>query len=294
MATKATIRALRADEEIPNVEPRRYRAQRGYIKLRWLVDTQTYVEEYEHRLVAGRPPSWMHVHHINGIKHDNSLENLKVVTPQDHMRIHAEEAAAARGPRQPYKRKTVPPSWQANRDRAAKRRAELSARSAEMKRLYLEGKTTVEIGAIIGIHSSGVSRHLREIGVLTKPRNQATRAALPAARRVVQARSGMRCEKCATSTKYIGGQVHHRLPRGMGGTSEVAINSPSNLLNLCLTCHQWIESIRDEAYLYGWLVRQADNPAEVPVQTFEGWFLLLDDGTRTPTPSPLLQAGEAV
>lgn len=280
---KATIRSLRPGEPVPDFEPRRYRAQRGYIKLRWLVDTQHYVEEYEHRLAAGRPPAWMHVHHINGIKDDNRPENLQVLTPEEHTKLHAEQGGAeATRTRRAMARGGGPTGREAKALRAAKRREELRERTAEMKRLYLEGKSTLEIGALIGIHASGVSRHLREAGVLVRHGNQAARAALPKARQVVKARSGLRCERCGCSTKYAGSQVHHRLPRRAGGTSRVEVNSPANLLNLCLECHAHVESNRSEAYDNGWLLHEAAVPAEAPVQLADGWVLLDDSGNRVP------------
>lgn len=283
---KATIRALRADEPIPDIEPRRYRAQQGYIKLRWLIGTQYYVEEYEHRIVAGRPPAWKHVHHINGVKDDNRPENLQVLTPQEHSKLHqAQGGAEAQKKRAAIKRGGGPTHREAKALRAAKRRQEYAERSAEMKRLYLEGKTTVEIGALIGIHSSGVSRHLRETGVLTRYGTRTARSALPKARQVVKARAGMRCEKCGRSTKWEGAEIHHRLPRGRGGTSETYINSPSNLLNLCKSCHAGIESDREEAKARGWLLPRNNpdiDPTQEPILTWRGWILLDDSGGWLP------------
>jgi len=46
-------------------------------------------------------------------------------------------------------------------------------------------------------------------------------------------------------------------------------------------CHGYVESHREQAYAEGWLIRRSDpRPAcEVPLLTWQGWVLLLDDGT---------------
>ncbi len=50
----------------------------------------------EHRLVAFEAgiavPDGYHVHHRNGIKDDNRLENLEVLAASDHTRLHITEA----------------------------------------------------------------------------------------------------------------------------------------------------------------------------------------------------------
>jgi 5-methylcytosine-specific restriction enzyme A len=61
----------------------------------------------------------------------------------------------------------------------------------------------------------------------------------------------------------------------MGGSPSRDV--PSNLLDLCaVTCHRWVESNRAESYDAGWLVRGAQNPAEVPV-LYRGQWVFLDD-----------------
>lgn len=68
------------------------------------VDAKGYV--YEHRLVArelvgGRVlRADEHVHHINGDRHDNRVENLQILSSEEHSRLHMTEMwakAKARG-----------------------------------------------------------------------------------------------------------------------------------------------------------------------------------------------------
>jgi 5-methylcytosine-specific restriction enzyme A len=83
-------------------------------------------------------------------------------------------------------------------------------------------------------------------------------------RQQIHARSRMRCERCGRSVIFGGGEIHHRQPRGMGGSRRPETNDPANLVMLCDDCHRWVESNRREAYRTGWLVRRGQNPADVP------------------------------
>lgn len=92
-------------------------------------------------------------------------------------------------------------------------------------------------------------------------------------RRIITARADRYCERCGGD---IGWEIHHRRPRGMGGTNRPGTNQPSAGLLLCGGCHRRIESHREEAYEHGWLVKQTDNPADVPV-LYRGTRVYLDD-----------------
>lgn len=89
-------------------------------------------------------------------------------------------------------------------------------------------------------------------------------------------RDGM-CRRCRNSA---GAQIHHRKPRGAGGSSDPRINSRANLVWLCSGCHAEIESFRNEARDSGWLVRFSEDPETVPLVDLTGsqFWLTDDDG----------------
>lgn len=100
----------------------------------------------------------------------------------------------------------------------------------------------------------------------------------------VLARDGYRCARCG---KHIGAgpsSIQHRKARGMGGTTDPAINSPANLIVLCgdgvRGCHGWVESHREEARAAGWSVPQWGDPTTVPVTYWDGKYNLDREGDR--------------
>lgn len=111
------------------------------------------------------------------------------------------------------------------------------------------------------------------------------------ARKIVYARDGYRCVMCGRSVVDYPSSVHHRRPRGAGGSA--LLERPSNLVRLCgdgvRGCHGWLESHRETANLTGWLLPKLNleiDPTEVPLLTYNGWVLLSDDGSVTPCEAP--------
>ena len=100
-------------------------------------------------------------------------------------------------------------------------------------------------------------------------------------------RSKGRCEMCGTSSEAV--HFHHRQPRQMGGTSNPLVGGADNALLLHPRCHDRVEKNRATSYLMGWLVTKQDDPAQVPVRLWDGWYTLGRDGTLSPT-SPVGQA----
>ncbi|KLL11558.1 HNH endonuclease [Protofrankia coriariae] len=107
-------------------------------------------------------------------------------------------------------------------------------------------------------------------------------------RALVLARAGHRCESCGW---YLLGRpysVHHRRPRGMGGTRDQVAHSPINLLVLCgrdnaTGCHGLVHRNPDSAYDVGLLVRRGADPARVAITLPDGRRVLLGaDGTYIP------------
>jgi hypothetical protein len=102
----------------------------------------------------------------------------------------------------------------------------------------------------------------------------------------VLTRDGRSCVRCSKS--IAGGErgvdfsIHHRIPRGMGGSRDPRLSSPANLLTLCGSgvtfCHGKVEANRTAALLQGFLLHRIQEPTEVPVRTATGWVLLDDEG----------------
>lgn len=95
---------------------------------------------------------------------------------------------------------------------------------------------------------------------------------------LVRARDGDECRRCHREYQ----QIHHRKPRGMGGTRDPLINSPSNLVCVCQTCHHWIETHRSDALRDGWLVSQWADPQRVPLVIDHLPVWLSPDGSSHP------------
>lgn len=101
-----------------------------------------------------------------------------------------------------------------------------------------------------------------------------------AIRDAVYEREGMTCSLCSGTEGPF--QIHHRRPRGMGGTRRLDANGMSNLVLVDEDCHSGIESHRTMAYLNGWLVPQQADPALVPFLYRGRWVLLTELGAVEP------------
>lgn len=104
-------------------------------------------------------------------------------------------------------------------------------------------------------------------------------------RRLVDERDFNRCVVCGEWTQGRTYSLHHRRPRGMGGTRKP--DTPANLITVCgdgtVGCHEWIETNRSEASENGWLVSAYRDPADIPVIYPDGLPYYLDpDGSAHP------------
>lgn len=99
----------------------------------------------------------------------------------------------------------------------------------------------------------------------------------------VMARSGGFCEVRTPRCWDEASQIHHRRPRGLGGSRNPATGQASNALAVCTACHDHLETAeRAEALDRGWIVRQGQDPSMVPVYRYRKWVLLDDQGGLSP------------
>lgn len=93
-------------------------------------------------------------------------------------------------------------------------------------------------------------------------------------------RANFSCEACGKySADSLGAwSVHHRRPRGMGGSKDPETNSPKNLLLLCGSgvtgCHGYFESHREEGYESKILLRQSDSISPMFRDKKNIWWML--------------------
>jgi hypothetical protein len=115
----------------------------------------------------------------------------------------------------------------------------------------------------------------------------------PRAEQLILTRDGGNCVRCEKHVVYmqrgIAWSIHHRRPKGRGGTSLAWVNAAANGVVLCGSgttgCHGEVESQREQAIADGLLVSangrlKAD---EVPIKHARlGLVLLNDEGGYEP------------
>lgn len=100
--------------------------------------------------------------------------------------------------------------------------------------------------------------------------------------KLLAARSGDRCE--FSGCTELAAHTHHRKPRRLGGTRDLIINLPPNLIRLCVGHHEWVESNRREALGLGLLLHASDDPARTHVALRGDLVYLTADGAYSDNP----------
>lgn len=115
-------------------------------------------------------------------------------------------------------------------------------------------------------------------------------------RRIVLERDQWSCVSCGRYLNLYDYSLHHRIPRGMGGTKAAWIDQPANLISLCGSgttgCHGWVEhGDRGQAVEWGYIIRRGVAaqalPEAVKVLTYpRGWLLYDNAGGVAEWPMP--------
>lgn len=107
---------------------------------------------------------------------------------------------------------------------------------------------------------------------------------------LILTRANHACERCGQPNRGVRGRdwsIHHRRPRGMGGTKRLSTASVGVVLcgSGVTGCHGWVESNRADAIDLGWLVSALgrEHPRDIPIIHITHGFVFIDDnGGVTP------------
>lgn len=102
----------------------------------------------------------------------------------------------------------------------------------------------------------------------------------------VLARGHYKCERCRQDFLKLGVSIHHRRPRMMGGSKNEELHKAANLIALCGSgtsgCHGWVESNREEARTFGYLIVKVESAEQIPFKDLNGdWWTIDNNGQKT-------------
>jgi len=72
----------------------------------------------------------------------------------------------------------------------------------------------------------------------------------------------------------------------MGGSKNEELHKAANLIALCGSgttgCHGWVESNREQARTFGFLIQRVESAEEVPFKDLNGdWWIIDNNGQKT-------------
>lgn len=99
-------------------------------------------------------------------------------------------------------------------------------------------------------------------------------------RQIAQGRAMGQCERCLTYT--LDGDLHHRRPKGLGGSKLLDRHDVANLVYVCRPCHNWAHANPTAATAAGFLVPRSSGIhfTTVPITNFAGNSRFLDNEGR--------------
>jgi 5-methylcytosine-specific restriction endonuclease McrA len=242
------IRQLRTGEADPDGEAREYSAG-PYVRLRWRVGRQEYVERYKRNADGSLFRQVPKRHRVIDWEEARRLYEDGLSLPRVARRLGVDQGTLCR------RLYVAGVSMRSSKDYAATFEVDTA------RRLYESGMGLYAVAREVGAENvTRLSRELRKAGVQirrpgrpTGSRNQeAYETEFKRAREEVARRSHGRCEARTPRCTLVAIHVHHRQLRSQGGT-----NALGNLLHTCLQCHVYIHDHPKLSYERGWLERGA-------------------------------------